>query len=129
MRDRRHAPHLADELGSLASGFLFAGASSVISTYWRVRDASALLFSDLFYTARRRRDASLAHCLDTAARTLRTMSEQEAYARLTGLLDTYDEVDVNRRRRVLAPFLNARDDHRPFTSPVDWAAFFLTGRP
>ncbi|MGA5135284.1 CHAT domain-containing protein [Streptomyces olivoreticuli] len=122
-------PDLADELVSLAGGFLFAGATSVISTYWRVRDAAALLFNDLFYGAHRAGNASLARCLTSAAAALRTMSNAEAFDRLTELFDTHHKISDNRRERILAPFREPVHDHRPFASPVDWAAFFLTGHP
>ena len=45
---------LADEYLGLASGFLFAGASSVLSTLWAVQEAPAMLLSARYYSERQR---------------------------------------------------------------------------
>jgi len=50
VRNRHWEDQHGDELISINRAFLYAGASSVISTLWKVSDESTYLFMDDFYT-------------------------------------------------------------------------------
>jgi CHAT domain-containing protein/TPR repeat protein len=68
---------ITDNLLSLGTGFLCAGARSVVSTLWAVDDFATSLFSIFYYQYRRREGLSRPEALRRAQVRLRTISGAE----------------------------------------------------
>jgi CHAT domain-containing protein len=119
---------LADEYLGLASGFLFAGASSVLSTLWAVQEAPAMLLSARYYSERQR-GASPSAALRAAQRWLRgaglsdvrrTLNRADDLERL-GLLNDALRDALPRIRQPARPW-----ERRPFAHPIVWGAYTAT---
>jgi CHAT domain-containing protein len=122
-------PDRVDEYVGLASGFLFAGATCVLSTLWAVYDLSSALLALRFYAqflAGHRPGAALAE----AQRWLRGIASgvQLRDAVLPELLRRL-ETDEQRSlcERSAAEYARRFPDRPPFASPVHWAPFTATG--
>jgi CHAT domain-containing protein len=118
-----------DEYVGLASGFLFAGATCVLSTLWAVYDLSsallALRFHELWLEGR-----SAGVALAEAQRWLRSIAtgvqlRDEVLPQLLQRLET----DEQRRlcEGAAAEYARRCPDRAPFASPVHWAPFTATG--
>jgi CHAT domain-containing protein len=144
---------ITDEVFTLASGFLCAGASTVIATLWSVEQLSAALLC-IFYYEQREEGLDRPHALQAAQQQLRQLSG----ATLEGVYGDRLEagLEIHRQQLYLAheleqtkgeeatqasfdrlktvediiknlPQLYAQD--RPFAAPVYWAAFTCQGLP
>ncbi|WP_460627761.1 CHAT domain-containing protein [Intrasporangium mesophilum] len=124
MSDYRDA---VDEHLGIASGFLFAGSLSVLSTQWAVDERPAVLLIAAYYANLGRTDPASA--LAAAQRELRNASRRD----LARLLDRVDELDAARvlDERSHATLQEARQSvrqRRPdYSHPVFWAAYTVTG--
>jgi CHAT domain-containing protein len=122
-------PDRVDEYIGLASGFLYAGSTCVLSTLWAVYDLSsallALRFHELFL-----KGAAPGAALAEAQRWLRSIASgvQLRDQVLPDLLQRL-ETDEQRTLCAVATAKYARDfpDRPPFSSPVHWAPFTATG--
>lgn len=123
-------PSSTDDYVSLANGFLFSGASCVLSTLWAVFDLPTALLMDRFH-------AEWEFCGKPAA------ALREAQRWLRGGIRSGDDL----LHRVLPAFLRRMDDSHlqaacvraasryaerfpdqpPFASPAYWAPFVCTG--
>jgi CHAT domain-containing protein/tetratricopeptide (TPR) repeat protein len=104
---------LPDEVIGLATAFLLAGASGVVSSLWAVDDAATALLMQHFY-ARVREGDELPAALCAAQRWLRDA----------------DRVEIEAALRAIAsrePVPGERD--RPYSNPFFWAAWTFTGAP
>jgi CHAT domain-containing protein len=81
-------PNLTDELITLGTGFLCAGARSVISTLWSVYQLSTAFFCLAYYAARETQTRSQA--IQTAQQQLRSMTGAELKAKLPELTAYFD---------------------------------------
>ncbi|MUG94180.1 CHAT domain-containing protein [Scytonema sp. UIC 10036] len=114
----------SDEYIGLPSGFLYAGASSVVSSLWTVNDLStAFLMIRLYQNLQKGFAVALA--LNQAQLWLKDLTK--------GDLETWIEknqlplkpaVRINLRRR----FYEFEDDAKLFQSPFYWAAFCALGQ-
>ncbi|MBD1906444.1 CHAT domain-containing protein [Trichocoleus sp. FACHB-832] len=73
-------PEITDDILTLSTGFLCAGARSVISTLWSVDDLATALFS-IFYYQYRQQDKSRPESLRQAQFKLREMKKEELLIR------------------------------------------------
>jgi len=110
---------LADEVQSLAAGFLVAGASEVISTLWSVFDVTGLLAALMVYDRRLAGDDGLT-ALRAAQLWLREVDNQEKAA----AVERMAWIDPALRARIAG---DVRGLSWEFSSPVDWAAFVYSG--
>lgn len=140
-------PSLTDDILTLATGFLCAGARSVVSSLWVVYDLATALFS-IFYYQHRQRDYSRPEALHKAQIQLRELTKldlnkmfQELEARekeLIGIRKKYplDSIEYEqwKRKYNLYAKLNRRikeiensTQQFPFSYPRYWAAFICQG--
>ncbi|MEG5048695.1 CHAT domain-containing tetratricopeptide repeat protein [Microcoleus sp. B4-C1] len=92
---------ITDDILTLSTGFLCAGARSVVSTLWAVDDLATALFS-IFYHKLRQEGSSRPKALQQAQRNLRSLSGSEFVAcyspQLADLLDRkFEEAEGDRR--------------------------------
>ncbi len=112
---------LPDEMISLPTGFLQAGAAGIVSSLWSVSDASTMLLMVRFYELWRGEGRAPATALREAQIWLRDLTLEEVGSRLRQL-NVEEEIgqrDVGQRRAAPAAF--------PFGHPFYWAAFTFTG--
>jgi CHAT domain-containing protein len=144
---------ITDEVFTLASGFLCAGASTVIATLWSVEQLSAALLC-IFYYEQREQGLDRPHALQAAQQQLRQLSGaslEDVYGdRLDACLKMHcqqlrcaheleltkgeeaAQASFDRLKKVediikSLPQLYRQD--RPFAAPVYWAAFTCQGLP
>ncbi|WP_298904989.1 CHAT domain-containing protein [uncultured Nostoc sp.] len=73
-------PSLTDDILTLSTGFLCAGAKSVVSTLWSVNDLATALFS-IFYYQQRQEGNSRPEALQQAQIKLRELKKEELLKR------------------------------------------------
>ncbi|WP_339401658.1 CHAT domain-containing protein, partial [Tychonema sp. BBK16] len=113
---------ITDEYIGLASGFLYAGASNVVSSLWRVSDFSTAFLMIRFYQNLNNQDLSVCQALQGAQVWLRTITRKDFLAWLT------DEVKIPEDRVDEVEFLLLSDfPNQPFADPRYWAAFCAIG--
>jgi tetratricopeptide (TPR) repeat protein len=142
-----------DEVFTLASGFLCAGARSVIATLWSVDQLSAALMC-IFYYEQRERGLDRPHALQAAQQQLRQLSgatlenvygerleaclkiNKEQLSRAHDIELTKGEeaakASFKRLQKVEDMTQNLKylcGQDRPFADPVYWAAFTCQGLP
>ncbi|GIJ51673.1 hypothetical protein Val02_85590 [Virgisporangium aliadipatigenens] len=117
----------ADEYLGIASGFLFAGAATVLSTQWAIADEPASLLVDRFYA--QLRNTNPPRALRNAQRALRGASRSDLYQ----LIDRASRqanseiLDAHARQRLAAKRSALRNAEIDYAHPVHWAAYTLTG--
>jgi CHAT domain-containing protein len=125
-----------DEPLSIGTGFLIAGARSVISSHWAVSDLATSLFSREYHQARKAGHDRLS-ALHTARTVLRTRTQQEW---LNQLEDDYEQVSDDRKeirtqkRTQIAKIRgwlekNFAATDIPFQDQRYWGAFHCLGLP
>lgn len=122
MTDYRDA---ADEYLGIASGFLFAGSATVLSSHWAVADGAAALLTAEYYASLERSEPATA--LRAAQHKLRHVSHRD-FGRLLKRADTLVQqgrLDAASRSRLE----QVRRDTPDFSHPVYWAAYTVTGLP
>jgi CHAT domain-containing protein len=124
---------LADEYISVAAGFMFLGAATVLSTLWVAEVlASAILFRDWYGALRT--GARPSDALAGAQRRLRDMRAREVIGILKTTLREAERARDERmldevRKRISGLEANggAFGHRRPFAHPVFWAGYTLNG--
>jgi CHAT domain-containing protein/tetratricopeptide (TPR) repeat protein len=117
----------ADEHLGLASGFLFAGSSSVLSTNWAVAEAPAALLIDHYYANLQQMEPAAA--LAEAQRKLRHSSRRDM-VRLLDRVDVLDRegvLDKRSRDRLRHERESLRQGRADYSHPIYWAAYTVTG--
>lgn len=140
-------PSLTDDILTLATGFLCAGARSVVSSLWVVNDLATALFS-IFYYQQRQEGKNRPKALQQAQIQLREFTKvdlnkifQEVEAREKDLIG-------NRKKYILGSLEHKQWEHKysmyaklnrrikeienstqqfPFSHPRYWAAFICQG--
>ena len=111
-------PTYADEFLSIASGFSYAGAASVVGSLWTAEDVSTMLLMHRFYG--HQRDAV---ALASAQRWLRDATAGELAA-----LTAAPPFDRLPSGPTMARHFRRRDPQsRPYAHPAFWAPFTFTG--
>ncbi|NES17934.1 MAG: CHAT domain-containing protein [Symploca sp. SIO3E6] len=114
----------SDEYIGLPSGFLYVGASSVVSSLWTVNDLSTAFLMIRFYQ-NLQKGLAVGFALNQAQLWLKDLTK--------GDLETWIEenqlplkpaIRMNLRRRLY----KLEDDTQPFKSPFYWAAFCAIGQ-
>lgn len=144
-----YSADLTDDIVTLATGFLCAGARSVVSTLWSVDDLATAIFSILYHQNQKQKMAR-PQALQAAQQTLRTMTgsqfQQTYYTDLVNMLDArFAEVKERRKRATsqqenefwgnvltkIASTSEVLDKHceqpYPFEHPFYWAGFVCYG--
>jgi len=89
---------ITDEYIGLASGFLYAGASNVVSSLWRVSDFSTAFLMIRFYQNLKNPDLSVGQALQGAQFWLRTITRKDFLAWLTNEVkmaeDGVDDINI-----------------------------------
>jgi CHAT domain-containing protein len=122
-------PDRVDEYVGLPSGFLYAGATCVLSTLWAVYDLSSALLMDRFHHEWQG-DTSIAAALHAAQRWLREIKSGPDLRQrvLPQLLATLDDDHLKRECERRADYYAEHyPDSPPFAWPVHWAPFIATG--
>ncbi|MEC4816606.1 MAG: CHAT domain-containing protein, partial [Scytonema sp. PMC 1069.18] len=116
--------NISDEYIGLPSGFLYAGASSVVSSLWTVNDLSTAFLMIRFYQ-NLQNGLAVALALNQAQLWLKNLTKVE--------LDTW--IEENQLPLQPAVRMNLRhhlykleDDAKPFKLPFYWAAFCAIGQ-
>jgi CHAT domain-containing protein len=136
---------LADEYLGLASGFLFAGTPSVVSTLWTVNDISTSLLMQQFYQLHFKEGLHASRALRGAQRWLRDtvnpaflleyiqsqLATLERQRKQISYLKMADPIDAQiRRLQTLLKVLRYQEKKRlnktnPYAHPYYWAAFTI----
>ncbi|NTW19570.1 MAG: CHAT domain-containing protein [Nostocales cyanobacterium W4_Combined_metabat2_030] len=119
--------HTLSEYVGLPSAFLYAGASSVVSSLWSVDDrATAFLLIKLYQNllAQTEGEKNVIQALREAQRWLRNVTKSELWDWIEGqdlpLADLEDGLEQFLQR--------FNDNDKPFSSPYYWAAFCVIGK-
>jgi len=115
-----------DEYIGLPSGFLYAGATSIISTLWAVNDVSTAIlmirFYELFLSETR---PPVAIALRESQLWLRSLTVKALleWVEASKLLSSdHKEVIKKKYKR------GYKQDYQPYEKPIYWAAFCATGQ-
>ncbi|MFK0733939.1 MAG: CHAT domain-containing protein, partial [Gloeotrichia echinulata HAB0833] len=114
----------SDEYIGLPSGFLYAGASSVVSSLWTVNDLSTAFLMIQFYQ-NLQKGLVVGFALNQAQLWLRDITKAELKAWMTANplpLDRTMRQNFSRRLHKL------QDNQKPFEDPFHWAAFCAIGQ-
>ncbi|MEG3931509.1 CHAT domain-containing protein [Microcoleus sp. T3_B1] len=115
-----------DEYIGLPSGFLYAGATSIISTLWTVNDVSTAILMIKFY------ELLLSETRPPVAIALRESQMWLRDATVQDLVDWAERsklLDSESKNRIQKNYKrDYDDDDRPCQSPVYWAAFCAVGQ-
>jgi CHAT domain-containing protein len=112
----------SDEYIGLPSGFLFAGASSVVSSLWRVNDLSTAFLMIRFYQ-NLQKGVAVALALNQAQLWLKNLTKGDLETWSENQLQLKPAVRMGLRHRLY----KLEEDAQPFKSPVYWAAFSAIG--
>jgi CHAT domain-containing protein len=114
----------SDEYVGLASGFLYAGASSVVSSLWTVNDLSTAFLMIKFYQ-NLQAVHSVAVALNQAQLWLRDITKAELKAWITA---NSLPLDPTMRQNLNKKLHKWQDNQKPFQAPFHWAAFCAIGK-
>ncbi|MFB2876169.1 CHAT domain-containing protein [Floridanema aerugineum] len=138
---------LADEILTLSTGFLCAGARSVISTHWSVDDLATALFS-IFYYQHRKEGKSRPEALQQAQKKLRSLTQEDIKSLSQKVQTKRQEARKQRKQHPpgSADYLKWDGEYRkyagvtvkidkvktysndePYSHPRYWAAFTCSG--
>lgn len=117
--------NVSDEYIGLPSGFLYAGARSVISSLWAVNDLSTALLMAKFYE-NLRTELSIAIALNQAQCWLRDSTKVDLE---TWMKEQPFYQSPTIRLRLRQRLHKIPDNTCPFAEPFYWAAFCAIGQP
>ncbi|MEG4532378.1 CHAT domain-containing tetratricopeptide repeat protein [Microcoleus sp. D2_18a_D3] len=114
----------SDEYIGLPSGFLYAGASNVVSSLWTVNDISTAFLMIKFYQNLQdfQTSPTIALALNKAQIWLRDATKKELHRWINELSDPVS------RRELLNWIRPIKAETKPFESPHYWAAFCAIGQ-
>jgi len=121
---------------SLATGLMYAGTPSIVSSLWKVSDVSTLLLMSKFYDNLRQiqrvQVGDIAIALNSAQKWLRDLTSEEFETLLsdfqTQITQIFTQLPQGPRLIAEASLQQTRNRKPcPFTNPYHWAAFTATG--
>jgi CHAT domain-containing protein len=116
------------DYSGVPAALLSVGVSAVIATLWAVPDNVAALFADFFYEQLSQQAiADLPSLVHKAARALRTVTGEQAAARLRAMRERVTEPRARLRLEAYARQLSRCTTSAPFAGPAAWASFYHTG--
>ncbi|MBP5974072.1 CHAT domain-containing protein, partial [Brasilonema sp. CT11] len=113
----------SDEYIGLPSGFIRAGAASIVSSLWAVNDFSTALLMIKFYENLQTVTQNVPFALNSAQQWLRRVTQRELLQWLDGKTDMNPE-QKQKVKKILEAYY---PEHRPFEQPAFWAAFCAIG--
>jgi CHAT domain-containing protein len=114
----------SDEYIGLPSGFLYAGASSVVSSLWTVNDLSTAFLMIRFYQ-NLQKGLAVGLALNQAQLWLKNLTKGDLETWIEeNQLQLKPAIRIGLRRRLY----KLEDDAKPFELPFYWAAFCAIGR-
>ena len=120
-------PDVLDDYVSFATGFLYAGASCVVSALWEIPDLPSALLMDKFYELWLG-GQSVARALRAAQLWLRSLrAGSELSAAVAALTQNLEDATMIRRCNQAATHYVAALGEHPFACPIHWAAFTCSG--
>ena len=120
---------IADDWLTLATGFLCAGARSVISTQWSVEDLASALFA-LFYYKNRFGQYTRPEAIQRAQRQLRQLTGQELgiyRQEVEAFLQQQFAADSEAYKLAQVRFMACCNEAMPVAHPYYWAGFVGQG--
>ena len=115
-----------DEYIGLPSGFLYAGATSIISTLWAVNDVSTAILTIRFY------EIFLSQTRPPVAIALRESQLWLRSLTVKGLLEWVEASKLlsSEHKKVIKNKYKRgyNQDYQPYKKPIYWAAFCATGQ-
>jgi CHAT domain-containing protein len=128
----------SDELFGFPALFLQGGVEVVVAPAWIVDDFTSFLFIGKVFNAIKQ-DVDIFHAVRDTARWLRELTAQAALEQTDHLMSTLRDCGEQGQTAVeaLKPRVEAQTawletlspTEKPFRSPLDWAAFQITGVP
>ncbi len=119
-------PNLTDDLLTLGTGFLCAGARTVISSLWAVDDLATAIFSSYYYQAlNQTQKPSLA--LQQAQKTLRQVTWDQLR---NDFPDLKTDIDIEKEELARRQGVNLQKkdiSQSPFIDPYYWSGFICQG--
>lgn len=119
-----------DEFIGLPSGFLYAGACSVISPLWAVNDFSTCLLIQFFYENLVKEKMGKAAALRNSQQKVRDMKAKDIRPFLEQHFNNMQKQNKPvpfKIRRLRKKYQNMPDNEQPFLHPYYWGAFVCTG--
>jgi CHAT domain-containing protein len=129
---------LSDEPLGFPAMLLQSGVTAVLAPAWQVDDFASFLFISKMFEAINR-GTTIFHAARDTTRWLREVTAQSVLEQTDNLMDTV--IDSGEQGKIAAAALQPRlqkhkawletlkPTERPFRSPLDWAAFQITGVP
>ncbi|MEZ2240774.1 CHAT domain-containing protein [Microcoleus sp.] len=120
------AKNTTDEYIGLTSGFLYAGATSILSTLWAVNDVSTAILTIKFYELLRGENRPpVAIALRESQLWLRSLTVKSLleWVEASQLLSREHKQKIQDKYR-----RGYKQDYQPYQSPVYWAAFCAVGQ-
>jgi CHAT domain-containing protein len=114
----------SDEYIGLPSGFLFAGASSVVSSLWTVNDLSTAFLMIRFYQ-NIQKGGAVALALNQAQIWLKDITKKELQV---WIVENQFHIDATLSISVRRRLNKMSDNDKPFELPFHWAAFCAIGQ-
>ncbi|MEI2583635.1 CHAT domain-containing protein [Scytonema sp. PRP1] len=113
----------SDEYIGLPSGFIRAGAASIVSSLWAVDDFSTALLMIKFYENLQTLTHNVPIALNSAQEWFRRVTQEE----LLQWLDGKTDMDAEQKQKVKERLENYNPEHKPFEQAGFWAAFCAIG--
>ena len=116
--------NMSDEYIGLPSGFIRAGAASIISTLWSVDDFSTALLMIKFYENLPKCNCNVVIALNQTQQWFRRVTQQK----LRQWLDGKTEIEATQKQKIkdrLEKYY--KPEEKPFKEPDCWAAFCAIG--
>ena len=114
----------SDEYIGLPSGFIRAGAASIVSSLWAVDDFSTAILMIKFYENIQNSNNSMSVALNQAQKWLRQVTQND----LLQWIDDNQNMTVDNKSKIKERLEeNYLPQQQPFKQPIFWAAFYAVG--
>ncbi len=115
--------NISDEYLSLSSGFIRAGATSVVSSLWAVSDFYTALLMIKFYEIIQAENNDIPLALNTAQKWFRDVKLKDFIA----WVDGKPEINHQQKQEIKSSLEDYKPNEQPFHKPEAWAAFCAVG--